>query len=75
MPGGAVPAGGCEVVVNGEARSVPAGTTIASLVESLGLALGRVAVERNRDIVPKGRWNEELADGDRLEIVAFVGGG
>jgi thiamine biosynthesis protein ThiS len=76
--GGAVPAAGIGITVNGEARSAPAGSTIASLVESLGLGGsggGRVAVERNRQIVPKSRWGEELAEGDVLEIVAFVGGG
>jgi thiamine biosynthesis protein ThiS len=45
-------------------------------VAHLGLAPERVAIERNRDIVPRNRWPETvLADGDSLEIVHFVGGG
>lgn len=64
------------VHVNGEPREVPAGTTVASLVASLGLGSGPYAVERNRAIVPRSRHAEQaLADGDRLEIVGFVGGG
>ena len=63
------------IVVNGEDRSVPAGSSVGSLVESMALPSARVAVELNRSIVPKGEWSRPLADGDRLEIVAFVGGG
>ncbi len=64
------------IEVNGAPRHVPAGVTLASLVESLALAPGRVAVERNREIVPMSQWAEvALAEGDRLEIVHFVGGG
>jgi len=45
-------------------------------VESLGMKADRVAVELNRDIVPRDRWAEtRLTDGDRLEVVHFVGGG
>jgi thiamine biosynthesis protein ThiS len=50
--------------------------TLAALVESLDMKPDRVAVELNRDIVPRDRWSETLLkDGDRLEIVHFVGGG
>ena len=50
--------------------------TLAALIESLGMKPDRVAVELNRDIVPRDRWPETpLKDGDRLEIVHFVGGG
>jgi thiamine biosynthesis protein ThiS len=50
--------------------------TLASLVEALGMRSDRVAVELNRDIVPRDRWPDTLLrDGDRLEIVQFVGGG
>jgi thiazole synthase len=64
------------IMLNGEQRRVPAGTTVAALVEQLALAKGRVAVERNREIVPMSRWAEtELAEADALEIVHFVGGG
>ncbi len=64
------------IEVNGAPRRVPAGSTIAALVESLALAPGRVAVERNLEIVPKSQWDTAaLGEGDRLEIVHFVGGG
>jgi sulfur carrier protein len=50
--------------------------TLAALVESLNMKSDRVAIELNRDIVPRDHWPEtELKDGDRLEIVHFVGGG
>jgi sulfur carrier protein len=64
------------IVVNGEARSVAAGTTVAALIGELGFADRRVAVERNREVVPRARHaTTPLADGDHLEIVTFVGGG
>jgi sulfur carrier protein len=63
------------ITVNGEGRSVAAGTTVAALIDALGLA-GRVAVERNREVVPRAHHaTTVLGDGDRLEIVTFVGGG
>lgn len=63
------------ITVNGEARQVPAGTTVAGLIALLGLP-GKVAVERNLDVVPRAEHAETpLAAGDRLEIVTFVGGG
>jgi thiamine biosynthesis protein ThiS len=50
--------------------------TLASLIESLNMKPDRVAVELNRDIVPRERWPQTpLKDGDHLEIVHFVGGG
>ena len=50
--------------------------TLAELVEILGMKADRVAVELNRDIVPRDRWMEtQLREGDQLEIVHFVGGG
>ena len=66
--------------INGEAHTVedqaPADFTLAALVESLNMKPDRVAVELNREIVPRDRWPETpLKDGDRLEIVHFVGGG
>ena len=64
------------VVVNGESRAIPAGTTVAALIALLGLGDRRVAVERNREVVPRASHAAtELADGDRLELVTFVGGG
>jgi thiamine biosynthesis protein ThiS len=64
------------IEVNGEAREVAPGTTVRALLEELGLGGTLVAVERNREIVPRARHvDTEVADGDRLEIVHFVGGG
>jgi thiamine biosynthesis protein ThiS len=65
--------------INGEDRDVPntpTPFTLAALVESLGMKPDRVAVELNRDIVPRNLWAAtNLNEGDRLEIVHFVGGG
>ena len=66
------------ITVNGETRAVAAGTTVAALLRALELETpgGRIAVERNREIVPRSRFGaERLRAGDRLEIVHFVGGG
>ena len=64
------------VTVNEEAREVPAGTTLAGLVERLRLAPERLAVEHNGRVVPRADWTRvELSEGDRVEIVHFVGGG
>ena len=64
------------VTVNGEARSAAPGTTVSGLLAAMGIDPLRVAVERNQDVVPRRTWAEApLADGDRIEIVAFVGGG
>ena len=65
-----------KLFVNGEAAETPAGATVAGLLEQLGLPQKGVAVERNREIVPKSAYGETwLAEGDRIEIVQFVGGG
>jgi len=67
--------------INGEDRVFspapgPALFTLAALIESLAMKPDRVAVELNREIVPRDRWPQTpLKDGDRLEIVHFVGGG
>lgn len=64
------------ITLNGERRALPAGTSVATLVETLELKKGRVAVERNREIVPMSQWADvALSEGDALEIVHFVGGG
>ena len=64
------------LTVNGEPRTVPGGTTVAGLLRLLAIEGGRVAVERNLDVVPRSTWAEAaLADGDQVEIVTFVGGG
>jgi thiamine biosynthesis protein ThiS len=65
-----------QLVINGMARPVPDGLTVAALIEHLGVQSDRVAVELNREIVPKGKWSAtNLGENDRLEIVHFVGGG
>jgi len=65
-----------DVVINGQPRTVNAGTTVATLIGELGLGDRKVAVERNREVVPRAQHAATvLADGDRLEIVTFVGGG
>ena len=65
-----------DITVNGAAESIPAETTIAQLLERLSLVGKRLAVERNGEIVPRGRHAESrIAAGDRIEIVVAVGGG
>lgn len=65
-----------DVVVNGEARSVPAGQTVLGLLQTLELDPARVAVELNRRIVKQPLWADtEVLAGAELEIVQFVGGG
>lgn len=64
------------LIINGEARTFESITNLAELIDKLGIKGDRVAVELNRDIVPRVEWTSaELKDGDRLEIVHFVGGG
>jgi sulfur carrier protein len=63
------------IQVNGEPREVGA-TTVLGLVEELGLDVRKVAVERNLEIVPRSSHaTMALAEGDRIELVQFVGGG
>ena len=63
------------LTINGEAKETAA-STLDALVAELGIKGDRVAVELNRDIVPRANWaNTPLHDGDKLEIVHFVGGG
>ena len=63
------------LIINGESRVFPAGT-LSALVEQLGMRPDRVAIELNREIVPRDQWTQtKLNDGDRLEVVHFVGGG
>lgn len=64
------------VIVNGEEKSCPDGISLAQFVELLQLKGDRVAVELNRRIAARTAWSETvLHEGDRLEIVHFVGGG
>src|SRR5436309_1453949 len=65
-----------EIRLNGETQMVPASLNIIQLLEHFDLPKDRVAVERNRTIVPKLQWqNVSVGQGDELEIVHFVGGG
>ncbi len=65
-----------EIVVNGQARQVPAGTTVAKLLQSLQRDPRHVAVEVNLELGPRARHvQHQLVEGDRLEIVTLVGGG
>ncbi|MBS0215990.1 MAG: sulfur carrier protein ThiS [Proteobacteria bacterium] len=65
-----------DIQLNGEARACAPGTTIATLLQSEGLAERRVAVEINGEIVPRSRHaTTSLQDGDRVEIVHALGGG
>ena len=62
--------------VNGQPREFEAPMTVTSLVEVLGLDARKVAIERNLEIVPRSAYSfTTLGEGDRLEIVNFVGGG
>jgi sulfur carrier protein len=64
------------ISVNGETRAAIAGATVADLLKELGLDGGRVAIERNLEILPRPKWSETRVEaGDRYEIVQFVGGG
>jgi thiamine biosynthesis protein ThiS len=64
-----------QLFINGEERQLEA-ATVSALVEQLGIKTDRVAVELNREIVPRAEWPKAaLHDGDKLEIVHFVGGG
>jgi sulfur carrier protein len=67
------------IVLNGQTRSFDAlqnSSSLESLVQELGLKSDRVAVERNGEIVPRSSWpTESISEGDRLELVHFVGGG
>jgi sulfur carrier protein len=64
------------IFINGEDKSFADSLSLAELIEQLGMKGDRVAVELNREIVSRAQWAETtLNDGDRLEIVHFVGGG
>ncbi len=65
-----------EIIVNGERREIPEGLSVSALIEHLGMPLDRVALERNRDILPRAQWKSTAVQPkDVFEIVHFVGGG
>ena len=64
------------ITVNGEPRDVPEGATLASLMASLDVPRQPVAVELNRELVPRSQHGaRRLAEGDAVELVTLVGGG
>jgi thiamine biosynthesis protein ThiS len=66
---------GLRLTINGDSREIAA-ATVARLVSELGLDPRKVAVERNLEIVPKSQFEATaLSEGDRIEIVHFIGGG
>ena len=65
-----------KLTINGEDREFSAISCLSDLLQQFGMKPDRVAVELNRELVPRDRWNiTPLSDGDKLEIVHFVGGG
>jgi thiamine biosynthesis protein ThiS len=65
-----------KIQINGNDREFSSPLTLSSLIDQLGMKQDRVAAELNRDIVPREQWSQTpLSEGDRLEIVHFVGGG
>ena len=68
--------GSLGIRVNGEHKRVPGGISIVEMLNEIGIDPAKVAVERNLEIVPRSQYGRTpLADGDRIEIVSFVGGG
>ncbi len=65
-----------QITLNGASRDLPDDTTVAQLIEILGLSGKPVAVERNQDVVPRATYADTtLLPGDSVEVVGFVGGG
>jgi thiazole synthase len=64
------------ITVNGQPQTAAPGTSVAGLLATMGVDPARVAVERNEEVVPRKSWGEaQVREGDKIEIVAFVGGG
>ena len=64
------------VIINGETREIPEDLTVTALLQHLGIAGERIAIERNRDILPRSAWaSTSVRPTDQFEIVNFVGGG
>lgn len=64
------------VTINGESREIPDGLNVTGMLAHLGITADRVAIERNRDILPRAQWQGTAVEvGDVYEIVHFVGGG
>lgn len=64
------------LTINGEDRDFTSVTTLSDLISQLGMKADRVAIELNRNLVRRDQWSDtKLSNGDKLEIVHFVGGG
>jgi len=64
------------VTINGERREIPDGLSVAALINHIGMACDRVAIERNFEILPRAQWQQTAVQAnDKFEIVHFVGGG
>jgi len=64
------------LIINGETRSIPAVSNVLELIQHLGIAESRIAVELNKNIIRRKDWGDTpIGDQDRVEIVQFVGGG
>ncbi|MFL6213771.1 MAG: sulfur carrier protein ThiS [Blastocatellia bacterium] len=64
------------IVLNGESKEIAADLSVAALLDALGLTPERLAIEVNRRIIRRANWpSTTLAEGDKVEIVHFVGGG
>ena len=73
---GSIVSSAMTVTINGEVQEIPDGLSVSDLVARLGLSTGRVAIERNREILHREAWPQTpVQSGDILEIVHFVGGG
>jgi thiamine biosynthesis protein ThiS len=65
-----------QIKLNGETKEVADGTTLQALIDQLALAPERLAIEHNHAVVRRADWSSvKLGEGDRIEIVHFVGGG
>jgi len=64
------------ITINGERREIPDHLNVAALLDHIGMARDRVAIERNLEILPRGQWQQTAVQpNDNFEIVHFVGGG
>ena len=64
------------ITINGERREIPEGLNVAALLDHIGMARDRVAIERNLNILPRAEWQRtSVQENDSFEIVQFVGGG
>jgi thiazole synthase len=65
-----------KITINGEYREINAGVTVAAMLSHFGIVPGKVAVERNLEIVPRSQYDTVLVeDQDKYEVVHFIGGG